>query len=256
VTLTARARPRIVDVVFERARRSPRRFVVWALAFAGGSYLAGGLVLARWAQARQAVVVVAPAPAELEFPVAAPAPEPAPAEMAPAAAPEGRPAAPARARAPAARARRSGPAAAAGRVLDAPARGPLDLRADTIVMGPAPHHAGGASAARGDVSTPGPARADDAGSRARPVGLVDPDWRCAWPREADASDREREEVIIRVVVAPDGRARTVRVLREPGGGFGRAAISCAMGTRFLPARDAAGAPHQAESPPIRVVFTR
>jgi periplasmic protein TonB len=46
------------------------------------------------------------------------------------------------------------------------------------------------------------------------------------------------------------------VVSDPGLGFGAAARACALGTRFLPARNEEGRPITAPSPPIRVHFFR
>jgi periplasmic protein TonB len=253
-------RPRIVDLVFDPPSRERRRFTLWALVFTGGGYLVGVLALAGWARAHPPPPAAAP-PLELVVPIALPPPEPPPADstaaLAPAPAADPVPA-PRRPRSSPPPAAKAAPPAAAGRVLEAPAEGPLDLRADTIVTGPASGYAGGAGAQAGGTGAPGPATADGAAAagRARSVGLVDPDWRCAWPAQAAASDKEREEVPIRVVVDAGGRPLAARALRDPGGGFAAAAVACAMTTRFVPARGQDGRPHQAESPPIRVVFTR
>jgi periplasmic protein TonB len=63
-------------------------------------------------------------------------------------------------------------------------------------------------------------------------------------------------VLLRVAVRPDGGATEVKVLSDPGYGFGQAARSCAIKTRFQPAQDAAGKPMFAWSGPIRVRFIR
>jgi protein TonB len=63
-------------------------------------------------------------------------------------------------------------------------------------------------------------------------------------------------VVIRVGVRADGRAERVDVVSDPGLGFGPAAGNCALGTRFQPARNAAGEPIAATSPLIRVRFFR
>jgi hypothetical protein len=54
----------------------------------------------------------------------------------------------------------------------------------------------------------------------------------------------------------DGRAEHVDVLSDPGFGFGAQAHFCALATHFEPARDPAGQPIAALSPPIRVHFFR
>ena len=65
-----------------------------------------------------------------------------------------------------------------------------------------------------------------------------------------------QTVLLRAAVRADGRAERVDVLADPGFGFGAAARSCALATRFEPARDPAGQPVAALSPPIRVHFFR
>jgi len=57
-------------------------------------------------------------------------------------------------------------------------------------------------------------------------------------------------------VRADGHAEHVDLLSDPGFGFGAAARMCALRTRFEPARDTAGQPIIALSPPIRVHFYR
>jgi periplasmic protein TonB len=48
----------------------------------------------------------------------------------------------------------------------------------------------------------------------------------------------------------------VAMLRDPGHGFGAAAIQCAMGQRFNSALDRMGNPVAATTPPILVRFSR
>ncbi len=93
-------------------------------------------------------------------------------------------------------------------------------------------------------------------SRARPVSLDQAAWNCPWPAEADARQVDQETVVIRVAVGVDGRADRVDVLQDPGFGFGTAARQCALATRFGAARNPAGDPIAALSPPIRVHFFR
>jgi protein TonB len=63
-------------------------------------------------------------------------------------------------------------------------------------------------------------------------------------------------VVLRVSVRSDGTADAVKVISDPGAGFGQAARACALRTRFRPALDDAGAVVAAWSPPIRVRFVR
>jgi len=94
------------------------------------------------------------------------------------------------------------------------------------------------------------------GDRSGGVALDDQNWSCPWPREADAERIDEQTVVIKVVVAPDGTVESATVLSDPGHGFGPAATSCALRTRFTPARDRDGRSIRAVSPPIVVRFTR
>jgi protein TonB len=71
-----------------------------------------------------------------------------------------------------------------------------------------------------------------------------------------SKDIYEQSVLLQVVVRADGSVESVRVLQDPGDGFGRTAIACAKTTRFTPALDAEGRPIRATSPPIRVRFKR
>lgn len=91
---------------------------------------------------------------------------------------------------------------------------------------------------------------------ARAVTLSEDAWDCPWPSSADEHERDEAEVDLQVEVAPDGRASQVRILRDPGFGFGPAARICALRTAFTPALDPRGQPVVAWSPTIRVTFRR
>jgi protein TonB len=62
--------------------------------------------------------------------------------------------------------------------------------------------------------------------------------------------------VVRVRVRADGTAESASVIRDPGMGFGEAAVGCSLRERYEPARDRAGVAIAALSPPIRVRFTR
>jgi Gram-negative bacterial TonB protein C-terminal len=81
------------------------------------------------------------------------------------------------------------------------------------------------------------------------------DWDCSALIPADATLR-RADVLVVVRVGPDGRALSVRVVRDPGQGFGAAAGTCVMRQRYRPALDHAGVPVVGETVPFRVRFTR
>ncbi|HVW27860.1 MAG TPA: TonB family protein [Polyangiaceae bacterium] len=143
---------------------------------------------------------------------------------------------------------------------------PADLTGETFVTGTANAYAGGVTAATGtntnavqtrnvNPNAP-PGGASGAPDRSSPVSLASQSWSCPWPREADAEDIDEQTVVIRVVVRPDGSVESANVASNPGHGFGDAAVSCAMRTRFSPARDREGRPIRSASPPVRVRFTR
>lgn len=135
----------------------------------------------------------------------------------------------------------------------------------TITTGQAARYAGGVTASQGtsiraihtkvvDINArPGP-RAP-ARSLARPIRLQVRSWRCPWPRQADLLSIDQQTVVVRVTVGATGEVSNVKVVSDPGYGFGRTVLSCARRHRFEPARNAAGQPIAATST-IRVKFTR
>jgi protein TonB len=143
-------------------------------------------------------------------------------------------------------------AASAPLVARAPSAEPLDMTATTFVTGSANAYAGGATTSAGTSTQPVAGRTVDphgntaglvgvpGGSLARPVGLDEADWSCPWPREADAAEIDEQVVIIKAAVRGDGTVESVKVLADPGFGFGQAARACALRTHFQPARDEAG----------------
>jgi outer membrane biosynthesis protein TonB len=75
------------------------------------------------------------------------------------------------------------------------------------------------------------------------LGAVPSPWdRCPFPQEADMKDIDSAAVVARVLVAADGTAEDVEILRDPGHGFAEAARECAMKQLYVPARDADGNP--------------
>jgi protein TonB len=143
---------------------------------------------------------------------------------------------------------------------------PVDLTSETLVTGTADANAAGMATSSG-ADTAGD-RVHDAALRSSPrgqgaapngsraVSLGSQAWSCPWPVEADADRIDEQTVVIRVLVDALGNAESVTVVMDPGHGFGSAATSCAMRTRFTPAHDPQGKPIRAQSPPIRVRFTR
>ncbi len=251
-----------------------RRLAPWALAIALHLVI---LVMALRAQpsletwsARMAAQIhgalAERAPTRLEFePPPPPAPEP---EPEPAAAPEPalavEPSKAPSATSPKPEAPRVAPPAAAGEVL-ASKDAVADFSDQAFVVGTATAYAGGVTTQSGTgtapgtaarAQTPSPKRAAASSARARPVRLEGIAWRCPWPAGALDADIYEQAVVIRVEVGVDGRARRVRLVDDPGLGFGDAARACALKTRFSPALDGEGDPVPATSPPIRVRFTR
>jgi protein TonB len=147
--------------------------------------------------------------------------------------------------------------AAAAEVIAADAT--ADFTGATIVTGSANVYAGGVTSSSGKSTTAVPlgTRTDpDAPSRATPVEPVSGDWVCPWPKEAERADVNEESATVRVVVDAEGVPQSVRIVRDPGFGFGAAAAACAMRETYAAARDASGKPTRAESAPIRVTFSR
>jgi len=149
--------------------------------------------------------------------------------------------------------------------LAAVSQDPADFTGTAFIVGSGTSYAGGATTSSGTnkkagLGTIGPeatnTKAPSVHSRARAVTLDQAAWNCPWPAEADAEQVNEQTVILQARVAADGRAERVDVLSDPGFGFGAAARLCTLRTRFEPARDAAGQPMSAQSPPIRVHFYR
>jgi protein TonB len=147
---------------------------------------------------------------------------------------------------------------------------PVDLTGNTIVQGNADTYAGGFTAANGKDtnavrSAPAPTGVPNGTGaikpqpqvtgpdRTRPASVGDKQWNAPFPPEADGIDDA--QVMLQVDVRPDGTPSVVRVLSDPGNGFGREARAYAMRQRFSPALDHDGNP-VAATIKIRVSFTR
>jgi len=175
------------------------------------------------------------------------------------------------------------PPAAAGKILAADPNAPVDLTDGAFVTGDGPSYAGGVTSTSGrgqskggrgsgKTATPSPAtnekkkkkkkkggkKTRPADDRRAPVQMRPGEWRCAWPREAEGEPIHEEVVVLKVEVASDGRVLGTKLVRDPGRGFGDAALACARAQSelFTPAHDPKGAAIQAWSPPIRVRFYR
>jgi periplasmic protein TonB len=81
------------------------------------------------------------------------------------------------------------------------------------------------------------------------------DWNCQFPPEAEIEQTNEAMPVIEVRVSPAGYVEGVRVVFDPGSGFGRAARACAMRKTFDPELDRSGVA-VAGKKSFRVHFTR
>jgi len=82
-------------------------------------------------------------------------------------------------------------------------------------------------------------------------------WSCSdFPEEADSAGIDEAYVMIQVDVNASGTVTAVRVLQDPGSGFGAQARRCAMRQHFQPALDREGNPMPGSTKPFRVHFSR
>ncbi|WP_437683788.1 energy transducer TonB [Sorangium sp. So ce131] len=115
---------------------------------------------------------------------------------------------------------------------------------------------GGTQGGKG-TGDPAPPPAPAGPDRSAPAGLVGgSSWNCAFPPEADVEQIDQANVVLMVTVRPDGSPLSVKIVSDPGHGFGRAARMCALGRRYTPQKDRAGAAISGTTPPITVRFTR
>jgi protein TonB len=146
---------------------------------------------------------------------------------------------------------------------------PVDLTGNTIVQGNADSYAGGYTASTGKstsavnampsptgvVGGTGPVKAAAGPDRSRRASLGGKEWNTPWPSEADAVQMDEAWVTIEVDVRADGTAAAVRVLNDPGYGFGREARRYALSQHYQPALDHDGNAMPATAP-FKVHFTR
>ncbi|NUP11001.1 MAG: hypothetical protein HOW73_33560 [Polyangiaceae bacterium] len=91
----------------------------------------------------------------------------------------------------------------------------------------------------------------------RPAELVgSKSWNCPFPPEADAEGKDSAVVQLVVTVSPDGSPENVKVMADPGSGFGRSARSCALGRRYKAGLDREGKASRKTTAPITVRFSR
>ena len=168
-------------------------------------------------------------------------------------------------------------AAQAGKVLtrETSPDEPVDLTDNGFVTGNADTYAGGVTSSAGtdtkavrDPNATGTGVVGGKGKAKQTDEEEGPDlsstptlppgrnWDCAFPPEADTDQIDFQIVPILVTVRADGTAQSVKVISDPGHGFGRAARDCALRQRYMPARDRQGHPIAGSTPPINVKFTR
>jgi len=193
-----------------------------------------------------------------------PTPEPEPKEV-----PTAAPPAPANAPPPPA-------AAEAGKVLtaDPDPNEPVDLTGDGFVSGNGDRFAGGVTAAAGTSKTavadlrakpegvgkappPGPVASAAGSNLTRAAAPLGGSWNdCGFPAEADIEGIDTAVVTLTVTVGPDGRAKSVTILKDPGNGFGQATRACAFRKQYAAALDRSGTPITMSTAPFVVRFTR
>jgi protein TonB len=148
---------------------------------------------------------------------------------------------------------------------------PVDLTGNTIIQGNAENYAGGFTSADGKsanavhiMAAPtgvpggtGAVRAPPVAGpdRSRRASVGETQWNCPFPPEADVAQIDEAYVMLQVDVSADGTPSAVRVLTDPGNGFGREARPCALRKRFSPALDHDGTPIPSTIK-VRVSFTR
>jgi protein TonB len=96
-----------------------------------------------------------------------------------------------------------------------------------------------------------PAKSD----AAAPSSPADPWADCPFPPEADAARINYGVVQLVASIDADGKVQDVKVIADPGNGFGRAAQLCVLRYRWNPATDHDGHP-KATTQRIDVKFKR
>jgi len=148
---------------------------------------------------------------------------------------------------------------------------PVDLTGNTIVTGNAADFPGGLTASNGTGasavrSLAGPAGTGSGGAapappppgpdRSRPASLGGgSEWNAPFPPEADTAQIDEAYVTLQMDMRPDGSVADVRVLSDPGNGFGREARRYALTKHGQPALDHDGNPI-AGTFKVRVHFSR
>jgi protein TonB len=166
-------------------------------------------------------------------------------------------------------------AAEAGKVLtaDPDPNEPVDLTGDGFVSGSGDRFAGGVTASNGTSKNavrdmrakpqgvgkapPGPVSSAAGSNLSRAASPMGGGWNdCGFPAEADIEGIDTAVVSLTVTVGPDGRAKSVTILRDPGNGFGQATRACAFRKQFAPALDLSGNPITMSTAPFTVRYVR
>jgi protein TonB len=137
-------------------------------------------------------------------------------------------------------------AAQAGAVLtQKPDDSPVDFT-NSFVTGNADTYAGGVTQATGtskvavrDMNAQAGGVPGGTGTKPAPPGPPAPDrsrglsvsntqWNCEFPPEADSEQIDQMRVLVEVSVSATGRVTAAHALKDPGYGFARAAVQCAL----------------------------
>ncbi|MEI9936780.1 MAG: energy transducer TonB [Pseudomonadota bacterium] len=109
----------------------------------------------------------------------------------------------------------------------------------------------------GKAPPPGPVAPPSGPDLSRAAAPMAGSWNdCEFPAEADVEGIDSAVVQLTVTVGPNGRAKSVTVLKDPGFGFGQSARTCAFRKPFNAALDRAGAAITMSTAPFTVRFTR
>jgi periplasmic protein TonB len=150
---------------------------------------------------------------------------------------------------------------------------PVDLTGNTIISGNAEAYAGGVTASNGTSKNAvrgltSPSGVPGGTGKPQPSAPPGPDrsrapslangllWSdCPFPPEADTAQIDEAYVTIEVNVRTDGTPARAAVLSDPGNGFGRETVRCALARRYNAALDHDGNPIAAGFK-VRIHFTR
>jgi len=148
---------------------------------------------------------------------------------------------------------------------------PVDLTGDTIVTGNADSYAGGITASNGTgtkavrglasakgaaaEAAPAPPPPPPGPDRSRKASIGAKEWNVPFPAEADTAQIDEAYVVLQLDIQADGTVSAVRVLTDPGNGFGREARRYALTLKIPAALDHDGNPI-ASTVTTKVHFTR